>query len=47
MGLDFPVEIRIRMNGLQDIKEILEQLEEVKKESTSIIKVTIEVENGN
>ena len=47
MKLGFPIEIRIKINGTQELKEVLKMVEEIKKESTSIIKATIEVGSGN
>ena len=42
-GLSIPIEIRIKVNGLEKIKGVLELAEEIKKTSTSVIQVIIEV----
>ena len=42
-GLRPSIEIRIKLNGLQEIKDVLKLVEEIQKTFTSVNQVIIEV----
>ena len=46
MGLNVPVKIRIKIHELQDIKEVLKVIDELKIESSSVIEAVIELDTG-